>query len=248
MNKVLLLSFLLCLFTTTQAAEVGVNELAIPTRQGPVSTRCYAENDDARHPLVILLHGVSGFAAFQSAYESYAASLVAHGNRVCAVLYYTADDLKIMPKAKGQARQDYYAERFGVWVDAISDVIDDLSQQTDMKNGRIGLLGFSQGSFLAVAVAGANRRVDALAAAYGGIPTLAKERIAHLPPTLILHGDADKVVPVEEAYAAESFMQTRAPTVELKIYHGAKHGFEGADEKDARERMARFFGEHLKSR
>lgn len=248
MRIALIFSLLLCLSGTAPAAAMNVKVLEISGRQGPVSVRCYGEASSAKRPLVLLLHGQSGFVAFQSAYESYASTLVAQGNEVCAVLYYSAKDLKVMTKAKGEAKQAYYAERFGPWVDSVGEVTNYLMSHEGGTARQIGLLGFSQGGFLAIAVAGTNSKVAALVAAYGGIPTQMKDRLAHLPPTLILHGDADNVVPVDEAYAAKSFVKTRAPSVELRIYRGAKHGFRGADEKDARERIARFFGSHLAHR
>jgi carboxymethylenebutenolidase len=115
----------------------------------------------------------------------------------------------------------------------------------------VGLLGFSQGGFLAVAVAGANPKVQALVEFYGGVPTIVKHPITRLPPTFILHGEADEAVPVQEAYALETFVQTRAPSYAMKLYPGAPHGFDfelgGANSIDAKQRVVAFFAAHLRA-
>ena len=100
-----------------------------------------------------------------------------------------------------------------------------------------------------MAVAGANPKVQALVEFYGGVPTIVERPITRLPPTFILHGEADEVVPVQEAYALEDFVQTRAPSYAMKLYPGAPHGFDfelsGANSVDAKQRVVAFFAAHL---
>jgi acetyl esterase/lipase len=66
-----------------------------------------------------------------------------------------------------------------------------------------------------------------------------------LPPTLIIHGDADKLVPIQQA---ESFVERAAAagaTAKLIVKPGAAHGW-GGMEKDV-EVLAQWFDEHLKN-
>ena len=66
---------------------------------------------------------------------------------------------------------------------------------------------------------------------------------AHLPPTLIIHGDADKLVPMQQA---ESFVRraTEAGAIaKLVVKPGAGHGW--ADMQTDTALLANWFDEHL---
>jgi dipeptidyl aminopeptidase/acylaminoacyl peptidase len=66
-------------------------------------------------------------------------------------------------------------------------------------------------------------------------------------PTLIVHGDADKVVPIiegETMYAALSKAGVPASFVRIQ---GAGHRFDGADFTRANAEMARWFEQHLRA-
>jgi dienelactone hydrolase len=93
-------------------------------------------------------------------------------------------------------------------------------------------------------VAAAEERVRALVDAYGGLAGLDLE-VQRLPPTLILHGAADQVVPVSEAYQIEHFPQLQAIAHTMQTYPGARHGFEPADAQDGRRRVQEFFDAKL---
>ena len=61
-------------------------------------------------------------------------------------------------------------------------------------------------------------------------------------PVLVLHGDADEVVPVEQS----RHLAARAPGVELHVYEGEGHGFRGAEAvADQLERVERFLARHV---
>ena len=75
-------------------------------------------------------------------------------------------------------------------------------------------------------------------------------QISRLPATLIVHGEADAVVPVQEAHAMEAIARTRAATYSIKLYPGAGHGFDtqadDAQAIDARKQVIDFLVRHLK--
>jgi carboxymethylenebutenolidase len=66
-----------------------------------------------------------------------------------------------------------------------------------------------------------------------------------LPPTLVLHGDADRVVPVSNAYAIQSALRARGTPHEVMIYPGEGHGFSGSAQADAAARINAWFGRYL---
>ena len=112
-------------------------------------------------------------------------------------------------------------------------------------SGRIGLLGFSQGGFISVAVASQDPRISAITIFYGGIPSGIQDGISCLPPMLELHGDADQTVSLAKGSALVDLAHRLGNTAEQVIYPGAGHGFSGANDADARQRTITFFQAHL---
>ena len=81
---------------------------------------------------------------------------------------------------------------------------------------------------------------------YGGLPEWEELDLNRLPPVLILHGDADRNVRVEEAYKLEQALRASGVSYEMHIYAGAGHGFRGEDRDDAIKRTLDFFESHVK--
>lgn len=78
---------------------------------------------------------------------------------------------------------------------------------------------------------------------------------SNLAPTLILHGDADSVVPVQRAYELDKLLRDARRPHEMHIYPGARHGFNSvkgdenvANSKDAWQRTIKFLDRYLKQR
>jgi acetyl esterase/lipase len=47
----------------------------------------------------------------------------------------------------------------------------------------------------------------------------------NLPPTLIYHGDADTLVPLEQSERFQEVARALGCTVEVRVHHGGKHGW-----------------------
>jgi acetyl esterase/lipase len=68
---------------------------------------------------------------------------------------------------------------------------------------------------------------------------------SNLPPTLIIHGDADKLVPIYQAEIfAKKAKEVGAPPVKLIVREGKEHGW--PDLKKDIEIFADWFDEHLR--
>jgi acetyl esterase/lipase len=67
---------------------------------------------------------------------------------------------------------------------------------------------------------------------------------ADTPPTLIIHGDADKIVPIEQAQAFVARLKERGVPAELVVKKGAGHGWPGLDKDGAT--LADWFDRYLK--
>jgi carboxymethylenebutenolidase len=82
---------------------------------------------------------------------------------------------------------------------------------------------------------------------YGGMPKEMRFFTRRLCPVLILHGEQDKTVPVEEAYHLQQMLEKKQIAYEIQIYPGAGHGFSGETWRDASLRTLAFLEKHLAS-
>jgi len=212
--------------------------------------RIASAGDSTQHPVVLLLHGSGGYQGGRDVYERYADRLASHGYDVYAVQYYDANDARIMETADRSARQDLFGRRLRAWIATVRAGIGYVASLPTTDARRIGLIGFSNGALIAVGTAGLDPRVGALVELYGGMPSALSGVITRLPPTLILHGDADQVIGVERAHALERFLRQRSIPYAIHIYPGAGHGFDAdpadPDARDAERRAADFFDARLK--
>ena len=235
--------------TSALGTELAVRELSVVSRGGDVQVWCYSAPGAGAVPVVVLLHGAGGFGPYSRHYESYAESLAAQGFRTCAVIYYSASDSRVIAGGSQAAKSTLFQKRFMAWLATINDVVDGLSKLPITERESMGVLGFSQGAYLAVGVAGTNRRIKALAEFYGGFPGPLENQITQLPATLIVHGESDTVIPVQEAHAMDAAARLRATSVATKLYPGAGHGFDiKADDPSAvaaRKETIDFFVRHL---
>lgn len=65
------------------------------------------------------------------------------------------------------------------------------------------------------------------------------------PPVLIVHGDADEIVPVAHAHSLEKALRKAGVPVEKVILQGARHNVAGAGAPQAHEPALRFLRKHL---
>jgi carboxymethylenebutenolidase len=112
----------------------------------------------------------------------------------------------------------------------------------------IGLLGFSLGGYLAIAVAAHDRNVKCVAEFFGGVPERFLPSIEQLPPTLIVHGEDDDIVPVRHALELKQLCDEKGFYFEMELYPGAGHNFSGASMHTAIERVIAFLDQRLKVR
>ena len=114
---------------------------------------------------------------------------------------------------------------------AVADLdafLDALMVDEDLLPEQVVLFGFSQGTMLALHVA--PRREDALAGvvAFSGrllAPELLTDEVKTRPPILLVHGDADDVVPPQSLpLTAEALQQAGWQDVYAHVMKGTGHG------------------------
>ncbi|MBM3583448.1 MAG: phospholipase [Alphaproteobacteria bacterium] len=118
------------------------------------------------------------------------------------------------------------AERARGLIDAFLDA--ELAR-LGLGDDRLALVGFSQGAMMALHVG--LRRARACAAVLGysgaliGAETLADAVRAH-PPILLIHGDADQVVPVSSLHEALGDLVEAGVPAEFHVARGIGHGID----------------------
>ena len=105
--------------------------------------------------------------------------------------------------------------------------LDSLMAKEGLTAGQIAVVGFSQGTMMALAVA--PRRAEPVAGVVGfSGRLLAPERLAaetvSRPPVLLVHGDADDVVPPQALPEAGQALQDAGFTVYAHVMRGTGHG------------------------
>jgi phospholipase/carboxylesterase len=109
----------------------------------------------------------------------------------------------------------------------------------------LALMGFSQGAMMALQVGLRGSVTPAAILAYSGAllapGTLAAE-VRAKPPVMIVHGEADDVVPVWAARFAESALQEAGVPVECHIVPGLAHGIDETGLRAGAALLARVFG------
>jgi len=136
-------------------------------------------------------------------------------------------------------------KNFPIWMKTLWDAVSYVEKQPHVDTERIGLMGFSLGAYLSLSAASIDKRVRAVVEFFGGLPKEMKLFMRRLCPVLILHGDADPTVPVEEAYHLQQVLEKKGIPYEMRIYPGAGHGFSGDAWRDAGMRSYAFLKKYL---
>src|SRR5580700_8138377 len=194
------------------------------------------EAADGPVPAVIALHGAGGGV---QGMERYAGILAGHGFAVYLLRYFDRTGIE-------SADKPTIMRNFPLWMKTLWDATSFVEKQPQVDGKRIALLGFSLGAYLSLANSAIDHRVKAVVEFFGGMPKEMNFFMRRLCPVLILHGEADATVPVEEAYHLQKLLEKKGIPYEMKIYPRAGHGFEDqAVWRDAGLRSLQFLQKHL---
>jgi phospholipase/carboxylesterase len=122
--------------------------------------------------------------------------------------------------------------------------IDEILETYGLGAGRLALVGFSQGTMMSLHVG--LRRAEAIAGILGysgmvvGPESLAAE-IASRPPVMLIHGDADPVVPFSSLALAVEALTANGVDVGSHVCAGVGHGIDDAGLRLGQEFLARVF-------
>jgi carboxymethylenebutenolidase len=224
----------IALLTASRALATEIPEkIDVAASEGPVALTRYAANQAGKRPAVIVLHGSRGFELRLLAYQRYADALTAAGIDVYLARYYgPADEEALRKLGTSEKREAYEDGRYGAWADRVSSTVTAILARQEC-SGRLGLLGFSLGGFVAAATAARDERVAALAVLYGGMPEKIAPHVKRMPPLLELHGDADRNVSLANGVALVKLAKSVDAEADQITYPGKPHGFDFGDRDSA---------------
>jgi phospholipase/carboxylesterase len=112
---------------------------------------------------------------------------------------------------------------------ALNAYIDSQLAAHDLSADRLALVGFSQGTMMALHVG--PRRANAIAGivGYSGMladPEALGEELETKPPILLVHGDADDVLPVSALHQAQARLEGLGFEVESHVSRGLGHSID----------------------
>jgi carboxymethylenebutenolidase len=173
------------------------------------------------HPAVVLLHGAAPKKGFgDPGFEKMCTDLAAQGYYTEFIEYYSQTD------AVGPDRPKEMMQDFPIWLAEIKSGLDDLDKNPAVDPHRVAMMGFSLGAYLSLSTGALDpSQVAAIVEYYGGLPPRLHPMAKTMPPTLILHGDKDSIVPVREAQELDQLLTENNRPHEMKIYEGANHAF-----------------------
>jgi dienelactone hydrolase len=263
------------------SAEVSRVEDTFLSGGQKVAVERYEPASKGQYPAILLLPAIDGVdRAHGDLYRSAARRYAAKGYVVLLVNYFDrtpagAAEWKATREsffrfARGTAtpaEEKAIGARFRDWTGAVADAVKYARKLPNVDGERVGAVGFSLGAYLALASAtDKDLRLRAVVDLFGGLPRALRDRAKDLPPTLILHGDADTVVPVTEAYALRRLLRKANCPYEFQVYPETGHVFSDPDEdgqegkqpgladllraqkhvRDADERITAFLEKYLK--
>jgi dienelactone hydrolase len=224
------------------------------------AVECFRAKTDKPGPAVLILHGAAGIGR-NTVYDRLAEMLTERGYSAFILEYLRpiSTPAPAKPKAapqvvRGQSQAKADSIRSAARVrqprarlmdneaqaKAIEDAITSIQALSYVDQGGIGLFGLSLGGFHALAIAAHDTRVKAVVNMFGAMPRQSAPGVYRMPPTLILHGDRDNIVPVKRAHELARLLKEIGATYELKVYKGQGHTFRDAADQDSLERSTQF--------
>lgn len=185
---------------------------------------------DGKRPAILLLHGSGGNIGFWL--DRLAPVLSSAGVALFAPHYFDRT---------GTQRADFAAITDGVhvpqWLETIDAALAFAAAQPRVDPARVALVGISLGAYLSLALAAefsasseaaVRKRIRCIVELSGGLAEpFASMATREFPPTLVLHGEADTVVPVSEARALDARLEALGVAHETRVLRGEGHWFSG---------------------
>jgi dipeptidyl aminopeptidase/acylaminoacyl peptidase len=201
-----------------------------------ITVEIYTPQQTSEHPGVILLHGAGGILMDGPAVRRFARTLAENGFESFVVHY-------LQRTGNMFVRDKVIHKNFEAWRECVNDAVNFVAARSEISS--VGCFGYSLGGYLSLAQAAHDPRVGAVVELAGAIEKNHVNLVKRLPPILILHGDKDERVSIENAHVLEKVVQRLGVPYEMKIYAGEAHVLSTASQRDAATRAVQFLKQHL---
>ena len=141
------------------------------------------------------------------------------------------------------------------WIDTISAALQWVGAREGIDPRRVALVGISLGSFLSLSLAAIHSAsnypatrgaIRCIVERSGGLPQpYSQAATSQFPPTLILHGESDSVVPVAHARELDRLLTQLDVAHEARILPGQGHWFSSSAQMELLLSVSGFLSRHL---
>lgn len=107
--------------------------------------------------------------------------------------------------------------------------LDELLEKYGLSDDALALVGFSQGTMMALHVGLRRKKTMAGIVGFSGLlvePTRLKADITARPPILLIHGEQDDILPVQALHQARAALGAAGLSVEWHVRPGLPHGID----------------------
>ncbi len=197
------------------------------------------------HPAILLLHGSGGAGSYWL--QRFAPLLNQAGIAAYAPRFFESTGTE---RATPELILD--GHHFPLWLHTVEDALAWIAGRPGVDPNRLAVLGVSLGGFLAMALAAerststAVPRLRAAIEISGGIPPGWETKLAPTTaPTLVIHGDRDTVVPVQQARHLQDLLIAHNIPHQIDILPGETHWFSPAAQMRLLLSVGGFLQRHL---
>ena len=128
--------------------------------------------------------------------------------------------------------------------------LDDELARTGLDDSKLALVGFSQGTMMALHAGLRRPRAPAAILGFSGMlvgpeklgEATARSPAGKPPPVLLIHGDRDEVIPLEALFAAAEDLGRAEIPVQWHLSAGIGHGIDGGGLRHGGQFLAQSFG------
>ncbi|MBI3504927.1 MAG: dienelactone hydrolase family protein [Proteobacteria bacterium] len=220
------------------ATQVSRADARYKVGKRQVKLEIYRPDTEGPRPAVLLLHGASGMG--NGAFYRGAAESFAEAGYVVYLPHYLGDRNRNRPR--GRALIAEFEEQH----DVVRAAVDEMVKDNRVDPSRLATFGFSLGGFQALGLSSRDKRIAAVVDMGGGMPGNVAPVTTRLAPTLVIHGQKDRTVPVSRATQTRDLLRRLSVPHEMVLVPNQPHFFQAAASREAIDRSIGFFDRHLR--